>query len=833
MADTEKTVIIKIDLDVNEYTKKSIELNKEIKELTDAQKVLAKSGQTTGLAFQQNKEKLATLSRELRENNKIVQDVTRANQSNAGSNEQLRAQLSVLTAQYNKLSEEERENTHAGKEMAQNVAVITSALKKNESAVGDNRRNVGNYKGALAELKTELKLAKSAALEAAAAFGVGSKQFQDAAKKAGQLKDEMDDVNSATKELGTGSALGQFKNQLGGVGTSIRDLDFDEAAQKAKGLTNTVSKMSFSGVIQGAKGFAVTIYEVGAAMMALPIFWIVAGIAAITAAFVMASKEASENAQTQIDALDKVQARYQQLSDIKVRLNKAAGQDTDKMELDRTEKNRIYTEKAIKILEKLQATNNGLNEEQTKQLDELRVKRLDLIADVGEANINAIMKKSAQDIKAFENEAKLTADVRAKRIAENEKLLEEQRRFNEERLAENKRYLELIQDQQIDLIRDDEERELAKATLDNSRRQEEIVKSKADNDVKFKAFLSQEETYEKNVIDIRNKYAKIKQDNYDRQVDAQIKSDAPRIAAAQKTEDEMEKNAIDSQNAILDNYLKTLKEEEAAAKTLASELKRLQDASFDLTIQGINTVAAVRKNQNDSELIAIEKETQVKIDNLQAQADAGIISQDDFQTKSNRIKLDAQKKEAVIKKKQFEDDKKLALIMVAIKTAEAVVNALASVNPYVAAAYVAIALATGALEAAVIQSQPTPAFATGGKVLSGQRIGSNDGRPIQRSNGDNLLASVKTGEVILNERQQRMLGGDKTFQRMGIKGFAEGGFVDGGTFSSSLVNTIDERISAGNQAKTLLENLPEQVVVVQDINEVQGRTARVSDRADI
>jgi len=46
-----------------------------------------------------------------------------------------------------------------------------------------------------------------------------------------------------------------------------------------------------------------------------------------------------------------------------------------------------------------------------------------------------------------------------------------------------------------------------------------------------------------------------------------------------------------------------------------------------------------------------------------------------------------------------------------------------------------------------------------------------------RSNGDNVLATVKRGEVVLNERQQAALGGAATFRSIGVPGFATGGMV--------------------------------------------------------
>jgi hypothetical protein len=83
-------------------------------------------------------------------------------------------------------------------------------------------------------------------------------------------------------------------------------------------------------------------------------------------------------------------------------------------------------------------------------------------------------------------------------------------------------------------------------------------------------------------------------------------------------------------------------------------------------------------------------------------------------------------------------------------------------------------------------------FADGGLVtLSGQKINSNDGISKSFSNGDNMIASVKTGEVILNERQQEMLGGAATFSRLGLKGFAEGGLVSNNTINEFTTTTIE------------------------------------------
>lgn len=82
-------------------------------------------------------------------------------------------------------------------------------------------------------------------------------------------------------------------------------------------------------------------------------------------------------------------------------------------------------------------------------------------------------------------------------------------------------------------------------------------------------------------------------------------------------------------------------------------------------------------------------------------------------------------------------------------------------------------------------------FATGGKVKKGM------GYPIRRSNGDNILSTLKTGEVVLNERQQAALGGHSVFKAIGVPGFATGGLVGSGsaTVQSALFAGIENQLA--------------------------------------
>jgi hypothetical protein len=112
-----------------------------------------------------------------------------------------------------------------------------------------------------------------------------------------------------------------------------------------------------------------------------------------------------------------------------------------------------------------------------------------------------------------------------------------------------------------------------------------------------------------------------------------------------------------------------------------------------------------------------------------------------------------------------------------IQTALAVASALKTPPaPNIPAALLAGAF--GAAQTALIVAQPA---ATGGlmggvKQQSDGLVVAAPNIPTMR-NGDNVLATIKRGEVVLNKRQQALLGGSSTFKAIGVPGFADGGIA--------------------------------------------------------
>lgn len=141
------------------------------------------------------------------------------------------------------------------------------------------------------------------------------------------------------------------------------------------------------------------------------------------------------------------------------------------------------------------------------------------------------------------------------------------------------------------------------------------------------------------------------------------------------------------------------------------------------------------------------------------------------------------------------------------------------------------ATAYGLVQATGIQAI---AFAKGGRALSGTKINASMGLPINRSNGDNLLATVRTGEVILNERQQAALGGASTFKKIGVPGFASGG-ISGISSDFEIRNAYN--VSQGEINKEIIyglfDKMPRQILVLQDFEAAQYAKQQVEKTAII
>jgi TP901 family phage tail tape measure protein len=209
---------------------------------------------------------------------------------------------------------------------------------------------------------------------------------------------------------------------------------------------------------------------------------------------------------------------------------------------------------------------------------------------------------------------------------------------------------------------------------------------------------------------------------------------------------------------------------------------------LDYASQVLNIVDKFNQARTASENRALEKELK-GYDQRKATykrlLDNRVISQQQYNQKVAALDAEAEKKKEDLSKRQFERNKRMQIAQALMSGAQAVLTTLATYGPPVPTSKKGIESIIGlALDAAITAAEvitiSRQKFADGGIVqperLRNGKITRSANIPTQ-SNGDNIVATVKTGEVLLNEEQQRKLGGPETFRKIGVPGFASGGRV--------------------------------------------------------
>jgi hypothetical protein len=871
MAD-EKIVVIRLELDTNEYTSKAIDLNKQIKELKTQQTDLKKSNQDTGLEYQRNAEILKRLTKELATTNKVIDDVTRSNKANAGSNEQLRAQLSVLTYQYNNLSKEERENTTRGKEMQQQVASLTDTLKANESAVGDNRRNVGNYAGALKELKAELKLAKDEMVVLADTMGEDSDEFKEAQKRAGELNDKIQDVSESTKAL-TGEPIEKLSGSFGLLGDKLRAGDFKGASAQIGSIVKVSREMTFKQAISGIGGFGKSMGQLGKAIITNPLFLIPAIVIGVGVAFYKL-KDSIKPITAIFDAIgdsigwvvDKLKAfadamglssfAFDKMNQGIIDNNEKALQsindryDGEISALKRAHKETVFAEieKEKAVQKTLQSSLNALKERE-KMHKELTTDELEQQTEL-----------SKQLSESYRTTSDAWASYQDRQIEKTTQANEKQKTLNDERANANREMLKKIEDQEIQLIKDDELRQFAKAVLDNQRAIDDINKSKASAEIKQKALAEQQKVFESQLTQINKDGNDKRNDELKSALDERGQIELQRMGLNKQ----QYMDALNNQKMSEDMRIQVIQRASDLAQQIYEKERQMKLANVDAELQSFEARKQLGETFTESELIRIQNLNEQKdlinqeynkkqVDDEQAKADAiDKIHRDsiekrqrDFETEIEISKIFLSSLNDLMyifgnNQAQMSDfAKTLALFQIALDTAKAISGVVAMStegDPYTYALRVATGIATviGNVAKAkqLITGSPRQPniqqFAEGGQVLSGQKIELSHGRTMNFANGDNMIASVKAGEVILNKHQQQMLGGAETFQRIGVRGFADGGLV-----TRTISSPVENQINAQKQLELAIMNMPNPVVYVEQIAEKTNDVKQVEVRATI
>ncbi len=473
------------------------------------------------------------------------------------------------------------------------------------------------------------------------------------------------------------------------------------------------------------------------------------------------------------------------------------------------------------------------------------------------ANLNSLRKEASDKAK----------ELNDKRVADHQKAVDAV-------IQKNKEELDLYVAQEGKL----------KRTMSEQLAFEESLKDKklANLEAEFKAGKVSKTKYETDKLNITNEFAQKQIDiavtNADKELEIFLSTNQTKLDNSKFLSDAMYQQELDRLNRIseaeasaqttrlangvisAEEYARAIKaiDDKYYADKKSIDLQREEEAKQKKELDLQNKIVAdgeafavdlalqtEQENQRYLAELASAEKTGADID-LIKQKHATIQKGIERSVQENKVQLasDTLGNLATILGKESKAGKAMAVAQATMDTYKAATSAYSAMSGIPIVGPVLGAIAAGAAVAAGIanvkkitstKEASVPTRAEGGAIptLRSGTISNGANLSVPLSNGDDTLAYVRQGEVILNEEQQARAGGSRFFQSIGVPGFANGGYVGSPSFSQANASySIDYEKLANSIAKAN-STLPAPVVNVTDITSQQNRVQVIESYANL
>lgn len=838
-------------------TKDLIKRNKELKKILEAQPIGKQSK-----AVKQLTKEYAKNNDAIKDFRKALIKGKAASEDQEGSLDQLRKKAARLKKEYNALSgAQQNAITGQGAKIRKSLLATQKRIQKLDLAVKDGRSSIGLYGNATRKLvRTFLQLSVGREIILGLFRGLAGivEQNKDIDASAKSISNTFEKLKNAATQFGLAfiklvaaplelfvGAVESVSLALFGVGfgagkasEGVRDLQNEFNAEievlKRGNISVEARKQLIEDINTKYKDYLPNLIDENANLEDITKAQDAANVAFTKKILLLASEEQFVDiTKRRLDALREEAVLQRELSvaeSKKIRLEQQAIElfrDFDTKAAERVGRSAVSARRAVDAINKrIEAGKANINqiEEEKKILDEV-------IKSEGINTADFISNKK-KEAKADIDSGKKRAEIRNKR---NEQIKKDRLQLLEDIKSESLARIEIAKDLdkqlrnlEIDNIRDSTERALAaekeRFDQENIQRQDnfndrinQIVEQEATiqalfgfNSKELEAFIEQSGQELLAINATNNKIEEIQARQHQETL-LQIQKDGDKakldarekafqdvlfeLEVEQDTESEAEGRKSD---AIIAKQIEGFKKQEEAQKEADAKAQKARvatkDAIVNLVNVAINAISTMSQIAFEAEDARFQNAIEIRQNNISAlnedlQNATGLQKKFlEIQVKQEQAALEKEteaRKKA--QKKQAEDQKAIAIVQAIIAGALAIVNAFTLPPPASFIAAAATAFAVGAQIAAIASQQ----FAKGGKVGAGN-IGT-------QPNGDNVLATVKTGEVVLNESQQAALGGAKTFAAINVPGFQGGGIVGAPLSAPTVANSQTDVNTKFNQ----------------------------------
>ena len=252
----QETVVIDIQLQESEVSKRLAEVNGQMaalrKENADLKKSV-KDGEKTwkdvSVQLAANEAKLKSLKTEQSALSGQVAKATQTSRKYGDSLKEQSALLADLKNQYQSMTAAEREGAE-GQELLKHIQDLDEAVKAADYSQGNFQRNVGNYPDAVKPVTAQLREMTQELIRLRMEGKANTEEYDELLRKTGEMKDAMEDANKEIKQMS--SDTGALNSVLGGaqaaagafsVALGVMNLVGDKDSKTAKELAEAQQKL--------------------------------------------------------------------------------------------------------------------------------------------------------------------------------------------------------------------------------------------------------------------------------------------------------------------------------------------------------------------------------------------------------------------------------------------------------------------------------------------------------------------------------------------------------------------------------------------------------------
>ena len=157
-------------------------------------------------------------------------------------------------------------------------------LEVDQSGVIKNTETVEQKFNAIADSTNSVKKELRELQKQLSTMDQGSAEFQKLAKRAGELKDRLNDAAEAARN-NAGNAFEVLGNNTRSLKDSILNLDFEGVATSLRGIGGAAGNIKFSDLTNGIKSVGSSFATLGKALLTNPLFLIITGVGLLIANF--------------------------------------------------------------------------------------------------------------------------------------------------------------------------------------------------------------------------------------------------------------------------------------------------------------------------------------------------------------------------------------------------------------------------------------------------------------------------------------------------------------------------------------------------------------------